>query len=116
MTTKDDVLKILNMSPEETDDLLKVMTNQAFIVSAQKTIDFIKSTCTLLTKEDKQIMDTCQSMLTNGQIESFEERKYFMEEMKKAAEKIKNKNLWTTAISIGVGAVVAILYVATHKK
>ena len=114
MATKDNALRILDMSVEQRDNLLKTMTSQEFIESAKSVVTFVKDTNSAWTKEDKQIMDTCESMLREGKTESFEERKYFMETMKDIAAKIDKKKIWTGLAAIG--GVGLLLWALAHKK
>ena len=112
-------VEILSMSTEKRDALLKTMTSKEFISSANEVVRFVKSAYSSWAKEDKQIMDTCESMLKEDKVESFEERKYFMETMKDMAKKIDRKKVLSFIGGLGALGIIlgALIYQnSAHSK
>ena len=112
-------VEILSMSTEKRDALLKTMTSKEFISSANEVVKFVKGAYTSWVKEDKQIMDTCESMLKEDKVESFEERKYFMETMKDMARKIDRKKVLSFIGGLGAMGIIlgALIYQnSAHSK
>lgn len=83
---------------------IKQMPARQWIDEGLQVINIFKDSVKTLTESDKQILDTCQSRLTNGNTESFEERKYFLETMKEFARRKDVKTAIFGAVTAAAAA------------
>lgn len=82
---------LIKLSNADMWNKLATMTTDEFNVEAKLIIDFCAKFTKWLIAEDKEILETAKQMLTDGKLESFEERKYFMEIMRDTVAKINKK-------------------------
>ena len=118
-TNEKTALKVLNMTAEQRDDVIKALTSKEFIATATSIVAFVKGALKVWSSEDKAMFEHCNKMLQEGNFESFEEKKYWMDTMKEISQKIDKKTFWAWVIGIGsvAGAAVGtVLYALSHKK
>lgn len=68
-------INLLELSNDQLENVIRTMPTPQFIIEAKATLDLLIKAHKVLTANNKQIMDTCRTILESGKVETQEERK-----------------------------------------